>query len=51
MVLRHLLGKNLINRILENLDLLWKRITKKRRFPIAHPAQIMTENPFGSSAS
>ena len=35
--LRHLLGKNLINSILKNLDLLWKRITKERRFPISSP--------------
>ena len=33
--LRHLLCKNLISRILENLDLLWKRTAKERRFLIS----------------
>jgi hypothetical protein len=33
--LPHLLDKYLISRILKNLDLLWKRIAKKSRFPIS----------------
>ena len=31
MVLRHLVYKNLINRILKNLDPLWQRTPKERR--------------------
>ncbi len=34
-VLRHLVCKNLINRMLKNPDLLWKRTPKERRFPIS----------------
>lgn len=34
-VLRHLVCKNLINSMLKNLDLLWKRTPKERRFPIS----------------
>ena len=33
-VLRHLMCKNLISRILKNLDLLWRRTAKERRFLI-----------------
>jgi len=35
MALRHLLCRDLISRILKNLDLLWKRAAKESRFPIS----------------